>query len=234
MKYIIVDDEPLAIEVIKSYSENQSELDLVKTFQDPILAKEFLKKESIDLIFLDIQMPELTGIELIKGLKNPPLVIFTTAHPEFALEGYELNIIDYLLKPFSEERFSKAIEKAKEYFLLKKDEYDKANLEEEYVFFKVNHKQTKVYYRDIFYIEAFADYVKIYIPEKRLVTLQTMKNMENSLPDNQFCRVHRSYIVSLNHVDSYSPYEVTVKGVKLPIGKSYKDQFMERMKNTEI
>lgn len=230
MKCLIVDDEALARDVISSHISRIPELQLAGSFKNTMEANEFLASESVDLIFLDIQMPEVTGLDFLKSLENPPLVIFITAYPEYAVEGFELNAIDYLLKPVSFERFEKSIEKAREYFKFKKGEgVDSTEMEDDFIYVKANQKLIKLSYDDILCVEAFADYVKIYIPEKRIVTLQTMKNMERKLPLDRFCRVHRSFIVGLRHIKAFSPSEVEVEGHKIPIGKNYKDEFMNIM-----
>jgi DNA-binding LytR/AlgR family response regulator len=186
-------------------------------------------------MFLDIQMPEISGLNFIKTLENKPLFMFTTAYPDYALEGFELDAIDYLLKPFAYDRFEKAIDKAKEYFQIKQShEIGETDLENEFIFVKANQKLIKLAYNDIYYVEAFADYVKIFLDEKKIVTLQTMKNMEKKLPDELFSRVHRSYIVNRNHVASFSGSKVEVNGVSIPIGKNYKDGFLALMKSGNI
>ena len=235
MKCMIVDDEPLAIDVLENHLQRMPNVELVAKCNNALEAAQTLKLKDVDLLFLDIQMPEITGIEFLKSIENPPLVIFTTAYSEYALEGFELDAIDYLLKPISFDRFQKAVQKAEEYFSLKHGgDIEKPELESEQIFVKANQKLIKINYNEIQYIEAFADYVKIYIPEKRIVTLQTMKKMEAKLPEDRFCRVHRSYIVGLKHVSAYSSSEVEVNGVKLPIGKNYKERFLNYMRSKNI
>jgi DNA-binding LytR/AlgR family response regulator len=235
MKCIAIDDEPLALDILKDHIAKVPDLALLTTFKNAIEAAEYLRNNEVDLLFLDIQMPEVTGIDFFKSLKKPPLVIFTTAYPEYAVEGFELNAIDYLLKPISFERFEKALEKAREYFRFKKgDEVETTELQEDYIYVKANQKLIKLSYDDIFYIEAFADYVKIYTPLKRIVTLQTMKNMERKLPVDRFVRLHRSFIAGLHHIKAFSGSEVEVNGVKIPIGKNYKDDFLAMMKGKNI
>ncbi|MFT4521169.1 MAG: DNA-binding LytR/AlgR family response regulator [Bacteroidia bacterium] len=235
MKCLIIDDEPLAQDVIESHLRSTPELTLVAKCNNAIEAAEMLKNQSIDLIFLDVNMPEISGIDFLRSLSEPPLVIFTTAHAEYAVEGFELDAIDYLLKPISLERFQKAVSKAKEYFKIKnEDTAESTELDDNHIFVKANQKLIKIDYDEIKYVEAFADYVKIFIPEKRIVTLQTMKNMERKLPEQKFCRVHRSFIVSLRHIESYNSSEVEVNGVKIPIGKNYKDRFLDLMKGNKI
>ncbi len=235
MKCLIVDDEPLALDVLESHLNSHPELELVGRCTNAIEAAEVLRKNAVDLIFIDIQMPEVTGIDFVKSLENPPLLVFTTAYAEYALEGFELNAIDYLLKPISKDRFDRAVAKAVEYFQLKSgNEVNNSELEDEHIFVKANQKLIKISYDEIKYVEAFADYVKIYIPEKRIVTLQTMKNMERKLPIDKFCRIHRSFIVGLKHIDSYNTSEVEVESNKLPIGKNFKEQFLALMKGNNV
>ncbi|MCB9246084.1 MAG: response regulator transcription factor [Flavobacteriales bacterium] len=235
MKCMIVDDEPLAIDVLESHLAKIPELELVATAPNAIVASEKLKNNKVDLLFMDIQMPEITGLDFFRSLESPPLVIFTTAYPEYAIEGFELDAIDYLLKPISFDRFQKAVKKAEEYFGYQRDQaIGKPEMEEDFIFVKANQKQIRVSYSDILYIEAFADYVKIYTAEKRIVTLQTMKKMESTLPEDRFCRIHRSFIVGLAHVSAFSGNELEINGVKLPIGKNYKDRFMEYMRSRNI
>lgn len=235
MKCLIVDDEPLALDVLETLLKSHKELELVGRCTNAIQAAEVLRNQKVDLLFIDIQMPEVTGIDFIRSLKSPPLVVFTTAYAEYALEGFELNAIDYLLKPIAQERFDRAVAKATEYYQIKHgNEVNSAELEEDYIFVKANQKLIKISYDDIKYVEAFADYVKIYIPEKRIVTLQTMKNMERKLPTEKFVRIHRSFIVGLKHIHSYNTSEVEIDGNKLPIGKNFKDNFMGLMKANNV
>jgi len=235
MKCVIVDDEPLAIDVIKSHLSSTEGLELVGTASNAIMAAELLKKNEVDLVFLDIQMPEITGVDFVKSLENPPMIVFTTAYAEYAVEGFELDAVDYLLKPVSKERFDKAVQKAYEYQKLKSGgNTETTELEEDYIFVKANQKLIKISYDEILYVEAFADYVKIFIPDRRIVTLQTMKKMEVKLPAEKFCRIHRSFIVGLKHIESYNTSEVEIDNKRLPIGKNYKDRFMEHMKSNKI
>lgn len=230
MKCLIVDDESLARDVISSHIDRVPELTLTGTCKNAAEATEFLRQNAVDLLFLDIEMPETSGLEFFKGIDNPPLVIFVTAYPEYAVEGFELNAIDYLLKPVSFDRFEKAIEKAREYFKFKKGEgVETTEMEDDFIYVKANQKLLKLSYDEILCVEAFADYVKIYIPGKRIVTLQTMKNMEKKLPLDRFCRVHRSFIVGMKHIKAFNSSEVEVEGHRIPIGKNYKEEFMAIM-----
>ena len=232
MKCLLVDDEPLALDILESYLKKIPDAELTGRCQNALEASEFLKHNKVDIIFLDIQMPEITGIEFMRSMANPPLVVFCTAFPDFAVEGFELNAIDYLLKPVSFDRFSKTMERTREYMSLKKnDEVEPPDLESDYIFIKSNQKQIKLSYDQIYYVEAFADYVKLYTPEKRYITLQTMKNMENKLPKDKFIRVHRSFIAGLRYIHSFNSTELEINGVKIPVGKNYKEEFLNRMKS---
>lgn len=235
MKCLLVDDEPLALDILENYLKKIPGLDLIGKCSNALEASEFLKNHKIDLMFLDIQMPEITGLEFMRSLSNPPLVVFCTAYSDFAVEGFELDAIDYLLKPVSFERFSKTIDRAREYMALKKnDSVEAPDLENDYIFIKSNQKQIKLSYDNILYVEAFADYVKLYTTEKRYITLQTMKNMEQKLPKDKFIRVHRSFIVGTKYITSFNSSELEIGAVKIPVGKNYKDEFLLRLRSKNI
>lgn len=223
MKCLIVDDEPLAQEVLENYVQRVEELKLVKKCSNAMEAVQTLHQEKVDLLFLDIQMPVMNGLSFLKSLKNPPAVILTTAFPKYALEGYDLDVVDYLLKPISFERFLKAVNKAMD---------QRKNIQEElataeYLFLKVDNKFVKVNYTDIVYIEGMKDYLKIFVKEKLLVVHKTMKAIEDMLPKNQFIRVHKSYIVSLRAVNSIVGNMVEINGKEIPIGANYKEQLIK-------
>lgn len=230
MRVMIVDDEPLALDILETFVEKIPSLELVKRCQNAIEAFEALKTEAIDLIFLDIQMPQLTGIEFLKSLKNPPLVIFTTAYPNYAIEGYELNVTDYLLKPVSFERFMKAVNKAETQFELQKGNTEAPAEPEaqpsDFIFVKADKKLIKIKYDEIFYIEGLKDYVIIRTKMGRTITLQTMKSLEEKLPSNLFKRIHRSYIVALDKIDAIVGNMVEIEKKHLPIGKNYRDELL--------
>ncbi len=234
MKVIIVDDEPLAQDVLETYVGQINELELVAKCSNAIEANEALKKNEVDLIFLDIQMPQVTGIEFVKSLSNPPMVIFTTAYSNYAIDGFELDAIDYLLKPISMDRFMKAVNKASEHFEMRKTESVQQSAEldgEDFVFVKADKKLVKVKFDDIIYIEGLKDYVIIRMGNTRVITLQTMKSLEKKLPEQQFQRIHRSYIVNLDKIQAIvgNMVEVIEKGQNkhLPIGKNYRDDLLE-------
>ncbi|HAY87897.1 MAG TPA: DNA-binding response regulator [Bacteroidetes bacterium] len=235
MNCIAVDDEPLALDIIEAYVTKHPELTLVARCNNAAEASEVLKKHKVDLMFLDIQMPEITGLSFVKSLEHKPLFMFTTAYPDYALEGFELDAIDYLLKPIAYDRFEKGVEKALEYYKIKQNsDVAESDLENEHFFVKANQKLIKLSYSEIYYVEAFADYVKIFLADKKIVTLQTMKNMERKLPPEMFSRVHRSFIVNRKHVASFSTSVCEVNEVKIPIGKNYKEAFVSLMKSNTI
>jgi DNA-binding LytR/AlgR family response regulator len=203
---LIIDDEPLAQDVLETYISKFPEINLVAKCLNAIEANEWMKSNTIDLIFLDIQMPMISGIDFLKTLKNPPLVIITTAYPNHALEGFDLNVLDYLLKPISMERFIKAINKAFELHQLQKNQStEKVNIEkeaEEFFFVKADKKLIKINHNEIIYIEGLKDYVIIRMDNQRVITLQTMKSLEEKLPLAKFKRIHRSYIVNIDRINA--------------------------------
>ncbi len=223
MKAMIVDDEPLALDVLETYISRLNNVELVKRCEDPIEAFTYVQENDVDVVFLDIQMPQLTGLEFVKSLKNPPLVIFTTAYSDYALEGFELDVVDYLLKPISFDRFLKAVDKAAT--KLGSSEED-AQEGEDFTFVKSDKKLVKVFYKDIQYIEGLKDYVIIKLDEGRVITLQTMKSLEQKLPQGQFMRVHRSYIANIDQVEAVVGNMLEIKGKHVPIGKNYREQVL--------
>lgn len=232
---IIVDDEPLALDVLETYIEKLPKLNLVQRCKNAIEANEALENHDIDLMFLDIQMPQLTGTDFLKTLSKPPLVIFTTAYANYALEGFELNAVDYLLKPISLERFMKAVNKAVEIVEMQNNNgtTDTADKKEQsdFIFVKADKKLVKIKYNDILYIEGLKDYVIIRMDSGRVITLQTMKSLEEKLPEHLFKRIHRSYIVGIDKIKAVvgNMVEVIEKGQAkhLPVGKNYRDQLLE-------
>jgi DNA-binding LytR/AlgR family response regulator len=232
IKAIIVDDEPLALDVLETYIEQMPNVELVQKCENALEANEALKNHDVDLMFLDIQMPQITGVEFLKSLKNPPSVIFTTAYPEYAVEGFELDAADYLLKPISLDRFMKAVNKVSE----KLGDSSGNNsgvveMEGDFIFVKADKKLIKVDFNDIIYIEGLKDYVIIRQEAGRVITLQTMKSLEAKLPVTIFKRIHRSYIVNINKINAVvgNMLEVTEKGSTkhLPIGKNYREELLK-------
>ncbi len=231
---IIVDDEPLAIEVLTSYIERIEIISLEKSFRNAISAFEFLQVNTVDLVFLDIQMPKLTGINLLKTLNNPPKVIFTTAYREYALEGFELEAVDYLLKPIPFERFLKAVNK---YLDNNTNQYSKQNASDAndpFIYFKVDKKMVKVRLSEILYIESIKDYVKVVTENKEIVTHQKISYMELKLSDEKFIRVHRSFIVSKDKIDAYSASEIEIGKHHIPIGRNYKSEVLQKLGVNQI
>lgn len=229
---LIIDDEPLARAVIQEYAKKIPSLTIVGECEDAISAHQQLQKNSVDLLFLDINMPKLTGIEFLKTLKNSPAVIFTTAYSEYALDGFELNVIDYLKKPFSFERFCKAYFRAEELLLLKQTVLKPETVEKQidFLFVKSDKKTIKVKISSISYIEGLGDYIKIYLTDKKLVTNLSMKKIESLLPGNQFYRIHKSYIISLDKIESIEGNLVKINNIKLPVGNSYRQSFIKHIK----
>lgn len=217
---IVIDDEPLALELVESYIKKVPYLQLKGLFHRPFNAIEMLRSEKIDLVYLDINMPDMTGIEFLKGLAKPPKVIFITAYDQFAVQGFELNAVDYLLKPVPFNRFLLATDRAFE--LLNKKDSSQAN---DYIFVKAEHNTIKIPLESICYIEGYKDYLKIYTDSPApILTITTFKNMEELLPSG-FLRIHRSYIISINKITSFRNAKVRIKNKDIPIGDSYSDLF---------
>ncbi len=245
LKAIIVDDEPLAQDVLETFIERIPDtIELVAKCSNAIDAKEVLNSQDIDLMFLDIQMPQITGIDFLRTLNKPPMVIFTTAYSEYALDGFELNAVDYLLKPISFDRFMKGVNRAVEIHdlqNLQKDEIptsDEVQVEKDFIFVKSDKKLVRVKYEDIIYIEGLKDYVIIRMENGRVITLQTMKSLEQKLPLKVFKRIHRSYIVNLDKIQAImgNMIEVTEKKETkhLPIGKNYRDSLLDMINDNRL
>ena len=226
IKAIALDDEPLALKIIETFCADIDFMELEKTFSKPNEALKHINKFPVDLIFLDIQMPSINGIDFYKSLDKNVMVIFTTAFPEYAVDGFELNAVDYLMKPFSFERFTQSVNKAKEYFnfLISSS----AGTAQNHFFIRADYKLIKVMYEDIVYIEGLNDYVKIFLlNQKPIIARMTMKNMLDRLPQDSFIRVHRSYIVSKNKITSLKNKNLFInfndEMIEISIGKSYED-----------
>lgn len=223
MKFIIVDDETAAHDVIKDYANNLSFLSYQKSCYNALEAIDYLNKNSVDLIFLDINMPKLTGLDFLKSLTKQPKVIITSAHKEHALEGYELNVDDYLLKPFSFSRFVKAVNKVQglDINTIKQTDVSQ-NYQESKIFIKEDKRFHQIDLRDILFIEAYGNYVKLHLSEKVIVSHQTLISFSKSLPDDQFIQVHKSFIVSVNKIQLIEGNRIYIQEHKIPIGKMYK------------
>ncbi len=226
IKCIIVEDEILAQNVLQSYLLKTDKLELVAICNNALEAREVLNKQEVDLMFLDIQLPGMTGLHFLRSLAAPPLVVLTTAYSEYAVESYEFNIIDYLLKPVSFERFTKAVNKITDGRLYQQPLKEKDTLPTDHIFVKSNSKFFKVNFSEIVFIEAMKDYLKIHTRDWRLVTLQTMNDMEKILPEKQFIRVHKSYIIAVANIKSIYGNSVEIENKTIPIGISYKNKVM--------
>lgn len=224
---IALDDEPLALLVLEKYIGKIYFLDCKRSFTDAEEAREFLQSTAVDIIFLDIQMPDVNGIEFSKSLVlKRTAVIFTTAFDEYAIDGFNVDAVDYLLKPIAYDRFLKAVNKAKEYL-----EYlGSQELEHGYIFVKSDYQMMKIFLRDIVYIEALDDYIKIFLGQRSVLTLMTLKAITQKLPSKEFLRVHRSYIVPVNKIDHISRSRIRVADKDIPIGVSYSESFFKAMK----
>ena len=226
IRCIIIEDERLAQDVIKNHLQKAGRFNLVGTYRNALEAKETIEKEEVDLIFLDIQLPGMTGLNFLRSLPNPPLVVFTTSYPEYALESYEFNVIDYLLKPISYERFSKTIDKIIDGNIFKTVVNEIKPLNREHLFIRSNSKFYRISFSDIIYIEGMKDYLKIHTIEQVIITHQTMGEMENILPPGQFIRIHKSYLVSVARIKAVFGNSVDMEKALLPIGLNYKERIM--------
>jgi two-component system, LytTR family, response regulator len=231
MNCIIVDDEPLARQGMEMNMATVESLHLKGSFSNPLAAGDFLRKENIDLMFLDINMPELSGLDFLKSLRNAPLVIFTTAYPQYALESYELDAIDYLVKPIRIERFLKAVNKAENYLRLLQQESNNnriERIEDDFIFIKADRKFFKLHFKDILYIEGLKDYVIIYTVDNKIITPMNVKTIAAQLPSSFFARVSKSYIVNILHITSFDNELVYIHNNEIPIGQSFKDDFLRQ------
>jgi DNA-binding LytR/AlgR family response regulator len=241
IKCIIVDDEPLARDVLVNYAEQIDQLELVASCGNALEAFEHIQRGNIQLVFLDIKMPKLNGLELIESIKNPPLVVFTTAYREFAIKAFDLDAIDYLLKPISLTRFLKTVSKANKYLIGQQTEPSNegsatskgsqlTTSEQEFLYIKADRRVVKLDLSCVLYLESLNDKVTIHLAEKEVVTTQRISYLLEKLPKQQFIRIHRSYIISLAHVAAYNNIMVEVKERELPIGRNYRSQALEALR----
>jgi two-component system LytT family response regulator len=222
VRCIIIEDEPLAVKVLSDYVSQVPFLELQSTFKDAILATEWLRSNSTDLMFLDIHLPKLKGMAFLKTLTRPPVVIITTAYHQYAVEGFELNVTDYLLKPIEFERFLIAVNKVKAaqtITAVSKENDDVKN----YLFLNVQKKKVKILFSEILYIESQREYIKIVTTKKEYFSKMSTNEMQDLLPSNLFKRIHRSFIVSINKIESYTAEEIEVNGIIIPVGRGYRD-----------
>jgi two-component system, LytTR family, response regulator LytT len=229
IKVVAVDDEPLALQLIAGYIEKTPGLKLAGKFENPLEAAVFLNDTKVDLVFIDIQMPDLNGIEFTRSMEKGPKVIFTTAYEKYALEGFRLEIADYLLKPFSYEEFLIAVRKAERLIRLENQPPEKIEANNEFLFLKSDYKIKRINFNDILYIEGLKDYVKVYIQnaQKPVVSLTSLKLLESKLPPERFMRIHRSFIVNLQKIDTIERSRIVFGKSYLPIGDQYKEKFQE-------
>lgn len=223
LKCIIVEDEPLAIKVLADYVSQVPFLDLQGSFKDAILATEYLRDHDVDLIFLDIHLPKLKGIAFLKTLTNPPAIIITTAYNQYAVEGFNMNVTDYLLKPVEFERFLVAVNKVKSSQREKPEPVDSAEASRDYLFLNIQKKKVRILFSEIVYVESQREYIKIVTTKKEYLSKMSTHEIESLLPSNLFKRIHRSYIVCVDKIESYTAEMVEVNGVSIPIGRGYKD-----------
>ena len=232
IRCLIIDDEPLARDLMRAHIEKLENLEIVAECSDAMKALEALRKHSIDLMFMDIQMPQITGIEFLKTLKHPPKVIITTAYREYAIDGFELDVVDYLLKPITFNRFLKSINK---YYQINQEESQNSGVtsfsvnEDAFIYVKENKKVIKIHLNEILYVEGLSEYVQIYTENKKIVTKTSMTNMEQKLPNADFMRIHKSFIVSLSKIEAFTSSSIEVPGKELPIGRSYKNSVLEAL-----
>lgn len=229
---LIIDDEPLAIKLLSNYVNKTDGLELVKTFSNPIEGLQFLGEELVDLVFLDIQMPELTGIQFMKIMNKKTHFILTTAYNQYALEGYEFDVVDYLLKPISIDRFIIAVNKAKERILSKETipvALAPAESTTHYIFVKTEYKVKKIDLSDILYFEGMGDYINIQTVSGKILTLENIKSFTKRLPENRFIRIHKSYIISLEKIDFIERNRVVIHEKYIPIGNTYQEKFWEKV-----
>ncbi len=238
IRCLIVDDEPLALHILEDYISKIPFLQLVKATTNPIEALTIVQEKGADLVFLDVQMPELSGIQFLRIANGKAKVILTTAYPQYALEGYELDVIDYLLKPIAFDRFFKAVQKAQTIMQppaaagakplqTEPAQQPRQDFLSDFIFVKTEHKIQKVYLNDILFIEGLKDYISIFTPAERIITLQNMKKMEDALPSKYFIRVHKSYIVSVNKIDSIERSRIFINDKIIPVGDTYREEFFK-------
>ncbi|MEI6274580.1 MAG: response regulator transcription factor [Prolixibacteraceae bacterium] len=235
-KCMIVDDEPLARDLIRGHIEKLENFEVVAECGDAMKALAVLREKHVDLIFMDIQMPQITGIEFLKTLKNPPKIIITTAYREYALEGFELDVVDYLLKPITFERLLKSINK---FYQTYQDQVQVVSgssaekmQEESFIYVKENKKVIKVYLSEIRYIEGLSEYVQIYSDKRKIITKTSMASMEEKLPASNFLRIHKSYIVQVSKIEAFTANTIEIQGKELPIGRNFKNAVLSSLNFT--
>jgi DNA-binding LytR/AlgR family response regulator len=243
LRCLIVDDEPLALDVLETYIERLDNLELVGKCKNAIEAYNKLQSDKVDLLFLDIQMPKLTGIDFLKSVSQRPKVIFTTAYREYAIEGYELDAIDYLLKPISFERFLKAVNKVVQPSQRSSAPVDTTSevaslgnvtAQEPFIYLKADKKMVKVPLKDILYIESLKDYIRVKTITKEVISYQKISYLEEKLPEEKFLRIHRSFIIAMDRIEAFSAVHVEVGGHEIPIGRNYKNETLRKLSENNL
>lgn len=231
---LIIDDEPLARKGLQEYVDEIDFLCRVASCENAIKASPYLNDQKIDLIYLDIHMPKLSGIEFLKSLKHPPLTIFTTAYTDYAVEGYSLDVIDYLVKPITFDRFLTASRKAFDFHQLKSRAEGNAMRSDEYFFVRCDSKFEKVYFRDVSYVEALQNYAIIHVPGRKLITYLTLTSLENQLPRDRFIKVHKSYLVSIPHIQAIEGNEILIDAARIPISRTLRDEVIQHIMGNRL
>lgn len=237
LKCVVIDDEPLARECITNYVEQVEYLQLTATGSNPIELVQLLDTHEVDLIFLDIQMPLMNGIDFLKMSQHTPMVIITTAYPSFALEGFQLDVLDYLLKPITFNRFFKAVNKAKDYYKLitkSAPAPDSTSASEDYFFIKCDYKYERIYFNDILFVQALQNYVTIHTQKGKYITLLNLKNVEENLDKQSFIKVHKSFIVSISKIEAVENNDIIIQSSRIPISRNFRDEVIERVVNSKL
>lgn len=232
IKCVLIDDEPLAIKVLLNYFENFSDFEIIATFNNSLEALEFINSNNVDAVFLDINMPIMTGFELIRLLENKTRCVITTAFREFAAESYDLEVLDYLVKPIPLPRFIKCIHKIEAEFNLKNSSKNESHRPEPYIFIKVDKKMVKINIDEILFIEGMKEYIKVVTPEKTYITHKSLTSLTEELPTDRFLRIHKSYSIALNKVKSIEGNRIQILSYTIPIGRNYNKEVKEKILNT--
>ena len=231
---LIIDDEPLARKGLQEYVDEIDFLHRIASCENALKASQFLNESNIDLLYLDIHMPKVSGIDFLKTLKHPPLTIFTTAYTDYAIEGYALDVIDYLVKPITFERFLRASQKALEFFQLRARAGNSAGVQPDYFFVRCDSKFEKVFFSDVSYVEALQNYAVIHVPGRKLITYITLTGLENQLPKDRFVKVHKSYIVSVSHVQAIEGSEILIGDNRIPISRNLRDDVIQQIMGNRL
>jgi DNA-binding LytR/AlgR family response regulator len=231
---LIIDDEPFARKGLEEHIGEVDFLHRVASCENALKAAAYLNQQKIDLIYLDIQMPKVSGIEFLKTFKHPPLTIITTAYSDYALEGYTLDVIDYLVKPITFQRFLKASQKALEFFQLRSRAENNSAPVADYFFVRCDRKFEKVFFRDVFYVEGMQNYVVIHAADRKLITYMTLASVESQLPKDQFLKVHKSFLISVPHVKAIDGDEIVLEQVRVPIGRSLREQVIQQIMGNNL